>query len=298
MNNIFKINIYIIFFLYISNCKTIQIKDNYKLIFSEELGPQLYHSEINKFFLLPNGTKIPYDAYYTKRHPIGLLIFVHGNKSQKEAHAKQAKFTASWGFKSIILQLPREKEWIQNGYRIRDIILQLRPPRKSFLQEPMNLYPIILIGHSFGGSAVSIAAGLQTPISGLILLDPALYRKKVIRYLKNIRVPVVLLCADKTVFYARNRALFYRHIHASILEFSFANTTHNDAQYPSIEEIHRYRVINTKKKHQEIFKKFILIACMAILNKDNFEDIWQILRPRIANGTIIEAKSRILKQIF
>ena len=49
----------------------------------------------------------------------------------------------------------------------------------KLLDEKIDHEKIILVGHSFGGSAISIAVGKGAPAAGLILLDPALISKGV-----------------------------------------------------------------------------------------------------------------------
>ena len=79
---------------------------------------------------------------------------------------------------------------------------------------------MILIGHSFGGSAASIAAGSGAPVKGVILLDPALVSDKVVPFLKNINVNVVLLGADTKVFRSKKRSRFYKNINSDMVEIS------------------------------------------------------------------------------
>ena len=56
---------------------------------------------------------------------------------------------------------------------------------------------ILLVGHSFGGSASIIAAAKGARVRGLILLDPAVVHNKVVRQMRRVKVPVILIGADK-----------------------------------------------------------------------------------------------------
>ena len=58
-------------------------------------------------------------------------------------------------------------------------------------------------------------------VAGLIFLDPALVHESVIKHLKQIQVPAILLGADEDVFKSRKRQQFFKQTNGSILEVSF-----------------------------------------------------------------------------
>ena len=162
-----------------------------------------------------------------------LLIFQHGNKSSKDYHRHQAALAASWGFNAITVDQPNVGEWLKNGSRLNKLV-SLLAKWPQFLKGKYNTDEIILVGHSFGGSAIAIASGKGAPVKGLIFLDPALVHKSVIKNLQKIRQPSILLGADETVFKSRRRQQFFKNTKGSIVEISIKGATHNDAQYPNM----------------------------------------------------------------
>ncbi|HNA62973.1 MAG TPA: alpha/beta fold hydrolase, partial [Rhabdochlamydiaceae bacterium] len=93
---------------------------------------------------------------------------------------------------------------------------------------------IILIGHSFGGSAVALAASYGAPVAGIILLDPAIVHENVKKRLRKVNVPIFLVGADKKVFLARERSAFRKFTSDEFCEISIIGATHDDAQDPSM----------------------------------------------------------------
>ncbi len=162
-----------------------------------------------------------------------LLIIQHGNRSSKEFHSKQAFLAASWGINVMTVEQPNRGQWIKNGYNLGNLT-RLLYKWPTLLDKRFDKNRIILAGHSFGGSAVAIAAGQGTPVRGVIFLDPALVHKKVEGFLKNMSVPAILLGADREVFKSRKREFFFKRKPKNIIELSFTNATHNDAQYPNM----------------------------------------------------------------
>ena len=67
----------------------------------------------------------------------------------------------------------------------------------KLISKNFNREKIILIGHSFGGSLVTLVASKTPFIKGIILLDPAVFHKKVIKAMKKIKQPTILLGADR-----------------------------------------------------------------------------------------------------
>ncbi|MGE0172918.1 MAG: alpha/beta hydrolase [Oligoflexales bacterium] len=160
-----------------------------------------------------------------------LLVIQHGNLADKSVHEYQARLAATWGFHVLVVSQTNEKRWIRNGHNLARLVSLLRS-WPEILGSHFNPDQIILVGHSFGGSAVAIAAGSGEDVAGVIFLDPALYSPAVKKYLSNMKAPALLLGADPKVFMSRSRATFYA-LPDKIAEVSFRGATHNDAQYPS-----------------------------------------------------------------
>ena len=174
----------------------------------DKIGP--FQSKVFPNFTIPISptNRINTDLYLSKHDSQApLIIFVHGNKFSKLVHQRQAKHLASWGFNCLVLDLPNQKRWIENGRSIGELTMLIdRYP--AIVDRKIKHKGIFLIGHSFGGSAISIAAGRGAPVRGIILLDPAIVANSVKKYLRKIESPAVILGADRRVFRSRKRATF------------------------------------------------------------------------------------------
>ena len=194
-----------------------------------------------------------------------LLIFQHGNRSSKEYHSKQADLAASWGFTAMTIKQPNRGEWLENGKRLKRLteLLSVWP---SLLKKKFNPKKIILVGHSFGGSAIAIASGHGAPVSGLIFLDPALVHNSVKESLKKISVPAIILGADEAVFKSRRRTNFYQYFKGPLTEISISGATHNDAQFPNMFEWKQAIGLkpNPQEKKQQQFAAAIVAAAFSL----------------------------------
>lgn len=207
-------------------------KNDFDMFFKP--GPMEVISKLDITFTLKQDLTIEADLFLPKQDiQAPLLIFQHGNKSSKEFHRKQAMLAASWGLNALAVKQPNQGQWVKNGKDLRDLVrfLSLWPER---LNNKFDPNAIILVGHSFGGSAIAIAGGDGATVLGLIFLDPAFVHNTVKPYLKNIQVPSVIIGADKSVFKSRKRNLFHKLLEGPKLEFSIKGSTHNDAQYPNM----------------------------------------------------------------
>ena len=125
---------------------------------------------------------------------------------------------------------------MKNGTLLSEVVGDLTKKTK-WLGHAFDKKRIFVVGHSFGGSAATIAASMQSKISGLILLDPAVVHSKVLKKMRDVKVPVFLLGADKNRYKAKKRDYFYKGLGGKFLELSISGSTHNDAQYPSMTQI-------------------------------------------------------------
>ena len=91
-----------------------------------------------------------------------LVIVLHGQDNSKEDHAFQAMHLASWGMHSIALDLPKRGPWIANGRTLAKLVDAIhRTPQ--LVDDRIDADKIILVGHSFGATAVATALGEGAP---------------------------------------------------------------------------------------------------------------------------------------
>ncbi len=140
-----------------------------------------------------------------------LVIFLHGHDNTKEDHAYQAFHVASWGMHSLSVQLPNTGPWSANGRTLARLVSAIqRSP--EIVDQRVDAGRIVLVGHSFGASAVAIALGDGAPAVGGVLLDAAGIGRDLPKFLKQIKKPVLLIGADEHVTATRNRDYFYEFI--------------------------------------------------------------------------------------
>ena len=161
-----------------------------------------------------------------------LVIVLHGLDNSKEDHAFQAMHVASWGMHGIALSLPKHGPWVANGRTLARLVEAIqRTPQ--LVDNRIDADKIILVGHSFGATAVAAALGEGARALGGVLLDPAGIGRQLPQLLKRITVPVMVIGADEDIWPTRNRGQFYRFIPGMVGEISIRDTLHQDAQYPN-----------------------------------------------------------------
>jgi pimeloyl-ACP methyl ester carboxylesterase len=161
-----------------------------------------------------------------------LVIVLHGHGNSKRDHAFQALHLASWGLHGMALDLPNQGPWIANGRTLAKLVDTIhRMPQ--LVDGRIDADKIILVGHSFGATAVAAALGEGAPAVGGILLDPAGIGRQLSQLLRRITVPMIVIGADEDIRPTRNRGQFYRFIPAAVGEISIRDTLHEDAQYPN-----------------------------------------------------------------
>lgn len=229
-----------------------------------------------------------------------LVIFQHGNLGDKDFHAIQAERVASWGMHALVVEQPNVNRWLKNGETLAQLVRLLRK-WPELLDHKFDADNIILAGHSFGGSAIAIAAGLGAPVKGLIFLDPALYHKNVMYYIRKIKVPAILLGADTRVFKSRYRQYFYDLFPQNIVEISIRGATHNDAQYPNQFFLAESLGIESPPSpvRQERFTAAIVGSALSLANGGDGSFAWGIFRKEMEKGTLalVQRKNQDLTKI-
>ena len=127
---------------------------------------------------------------------------------------------------------PNSGPWIANGRTLARLVEAIqRTPQ--IVDNRIDADKIILVGHSFGATAVAAALGDGARALGGVLLDPAGIGRQLPQLLRRITVPVMVIGADEDIWPTRNRGQFYRFIPAAVGEISIRDTLHEDAQYPN-----------------------------------------------------------------
>ena len=92
-----------------------------------------------------------------------LVIVLHGLNNFKDDHAFQAMHLASWGMHGMALDLPNRGPWIANGRTLATLVDAIhRTPQ--LVDDRIDADKIILVGHSFGATAVAAALGEGAPV--------------------------------------------------------------------------------------------------------------------------------------
>jgi pimeloyl-ACP methyl ester carboxylesterase len=213
-----------------------------------------------------------------------LVIILHGHDNSKQAHTYQAMHLASWGMHSLALDLPNNGPWVSNGRTLAKIVNFIhRWP--EIIDSRINVNKIILVGHSFGGSAVAVALAEGAPAAGGILLDPAVDGRDLPKFLQKINKPVMLLGADEQVSSAHNRDYFYRFIRSGFSEVSIKDASHEDAEYPS-------EFALATEELQITFVSALTSAAFSLASTGSFDYAWTSFGDGLENGKFFDAKQK------
>ncbi len=233
------------------------------------------------------------DVYLTKgKGKAPIVIMSHGNFSGKKAHATQARRLASWGFHVIVMELPNRKQWLENGQRLFDLV-QFINRWPKFLGPNVDANKIILVGHSFGGSAATLAVGQGAPVTGVILLDPAVVHSSVNKAMESANVPGVLLGSDPNVFVARGRKSFQKKWGSEFMELTIKGATHDDAQGPSM--FSHYALGEdpfTDDKQRSLFTASIVSAAVSLATSGTFSQLRRDVSISLDDGEISNVNYR------
>ena len=259
-----------------------------------EIGP-FKVQEVRDFTIRINTKEELYSDVFFAQHndKAPLVIIQHGNLGSKEYHREQAIRLASWGSHVLTLKQVNERKWAHNGYNLAKLVILLqRWP--DLLDSKFDPEKIILAGHSFGGSAIGIAAGTGISVRGLIFLDPAVYNTQVGTFLSKIRAPSFILAADRRVFSSRHRATFFGRIPRNVAEISIKGATHNDAQYPNQFSWSQTFGIDHRPdmSKQNLFAAAMVSLVMSYTISNSWDQAWPILKADMDKGNLFEPKKK------
>jgi len=221
-----------------------------------------------------------------------LVILLHGLDNSKEDHAFQAMHLASWGMHGLAIDLPKRGPWIANGKtlaKLADVIH--RTPK--LVDERVDADKIILVGHSFGATAVAAALGEGPAALGGVLLDPAGIGRQLPQLLKRITVPVMVIGADEDIWPTRNRGQFFRFIPARVGEISIRDTVHEDAQYPNHYTLRAFEDSPDDTEEAQItFVSALTTTAFSLASTGKLDYAWTSFENGIDKGTFFNARRK------
>ena len=256
-------------------------------------GPFAVTAQANRQLLLSPKERIDGDFFLSSASEHApLAIFLHGHESSKAAHAKQAAHLASWGMHCFTLQLPNKGPWDGNGRTLARIV-SLIHRSAHVLDSRIDVKKIILVGYSFGASAVAVALAQGAPAAGGILLDPAAIGKDLPDVLRRIDKPVMVIGADDEEYSARNREYFFDFIRSGVAELSIRGAAHEDAQYPSDFALtNSGGDPNTTEELQMSFVSALTSAAISLSATGAFDYAWTSFAPAFESGKFFNAKKK------
>ena len=250
-------------------------------------GPFEVHVQQNHELSLSATDRIEVDWYLAAPAEKGpLVILLHGHENGKADHSYQGLHLATWGVHCVIVDLPNQGPWVDNGRTLGRIAAAIRC-RPDLVDKRVDLNRIILAGHSFGGAAVAVALAEGAPVVGGILLDPAVPGKEFPKFLRRVSKPVMLIGADEHYSPVANRGDFFLHIRKGIAEISIADSHHDDGQFaldaPEDPES------TSAEEHQVTFVSALTSAAFSVAYTGSFDYAWRSFAAGIASGKFSNA---------
>jgi dienelactone hydrolase len=242
---------------------------------------------------LSSGLTLEADLYLCAEAPKApLVIVLHGLDNSKEDHAFQAMHLASWGMHGIALDLPKRGPWVANGRTVARLVdaIHRTPQLVDGRTDPDR---ILLVGHSFGATAVATALGEGAPALGGVLLDPAGIGRQLPQLLKRITVPVMLIGADEDIWPTRNRGQFYRFIPGRVGEISIRDTVHEDAQYPNQYTLRAFQDNPDDTEEAQIaFVSALTASAFSLAATGSIDYAWNSFENAFKNGIFFNGRKK------
>jgi pimeloyl-ACP methyl ester carboxylesterase len=256
-------------------------------------GPFAVNTQKDYGVHLSATERIDADLYLSSPAEKGpLVIVLHGQDNSKADHAYQALHMASWGMHSLALQLSNNGPWVANG-RIVARIVDAIYRRPEMIDARIDVSRIILVGHSYGGSAMVVAMAEGAPAAGGVLLDPAGIGRDLPNFLSRINKPVMLLGADEQRSSTRNRDYFYTFIRSGVAEVSIRDASHEDAQYPAEFPLQLFSSNPPDTEELQItFVSALTSAVFSLFATGKFDYAFASFGDAIKNGRIFNAKKK------
>lgn len=221
-----------------------------------------------------------------------LVIMLHGHDNSRADHAFQAMHLASWGMHSLALDLPNHGPWIGNGRTLARVVEAIRRT-PQFLDGRIDANKIILVGHSFGATAVAAALGERAAAIGGILLDPAGIGRELRQLLERIALPVMIIGADEDIRPTRNRGQFYRFIARAVGEISIRDTHHEDAQYPKLHALRGFEDDPDDSEEAQIaFVSALTASAFGLATTGTLDYGWNSFESGIKTGIFFNARRK------
>jgi hypothetical protein len=235
---------------------------------------------------LDSGLTVTADLYLcAAANKAPLVIVLHGNNNSKEDHAFQAMHVASWGMHGLAVDLPKRGPWIANG-RILAKLVDTIHRMPQLVDGRIDADKIILVGHSFGATAVATALGEGAPALGGVLLDLS-------QLLRRIDVPVMVIGADEDIRPARNRGPFYRFIPRAVGEISIRDTVHEDAQYPNQHTLRTFEDDPDDTEEAQInFVSALTASAFGLAATSDIDYAWNSFENAFKNGIFFNARRK------
>jgi pimeloyl-ACP methyl ester carboxylesterase len=242
---------------------------------------------------LSSGLTVEANLYLCRAARKAPLVFVlHGQDNSKEDHAFQAMHLASWGMHSLAIDLPNRGPWVANGRTLAKLVdaIQRAP---QLVDDRIDTDKIILMGHSFGATAVAAALGEGVRALGGVLLDPAAIGRQLPQLLKRITVPVMVIGADEDIWPTRNRGQFYRFIPGAVGEISIRDAVHEDAQYPKERTLRAFEDKPDDTEEAQItFVSALTASAFGLAATGNIDYAWNSFENALNNGMFFNARRK------
>jgi dienelactone hydrolase len=199
---------------------------------------------------------------------------------------------ASWGIHGMALDLPKRGPWIANGRTLARLVNAIHRTSQR-VDDRIDADKIVLVGHSFGATAVAAALGEGAPALGGVLLDPAGIGRELRQLLQRITVPVMVIGADEDIWPTRNRGQFYRFIPRAVGEISIRDTVHADAQYPNEHTLRAFEDEPDDTEEAQIaFVSALTASAFGLAATGGIDYGWNSFENALKNGMFFNARRK------